>query len=302
MQQSIRAGEFSPACAVCLFIRERNGAETRVKNLKRAAAIAGAVLLLLVFSLPMIFAFGDDEGSQSAFRGALAAAIMVPVMAYIFLLGFRFFGKKKPQEETKHVIENIVFDVGKVLVGYDWETYLKGFGFSEEKYEKIAKAVFKSKVWDERDRGLYEEDEYLRQFCAAVPEYEKDIREVMRRSPETIQPYDYADTWVKYLKNQGYHLYILSNYSQFMLEHTKEKLSFLKYMDGIVFSCQVKELKPEPGIYQKLLEQYHLDPKKTVFLDDREENCKGAEDLGIHAICFKDLKQAAAELEKLEVK
>lgn len=259
-------------------------------------------MLLLVFCLPMIFALGDSEGSQSAFRGALAAAIMVPLMAYIFLLGFRFFGKKKPTEEKERMIENIVFDVGKVLVDYDWENFLKSFGFSEEKYEKIAGAVFKSRVWDERDRGLYEEEEYLRQFCAAAPEYEADIREVMRRSPETIQPFDYADTWVKYLKNQGYHLYILSNYSRFMLDHTKEKLTFLKEMDGIVFSCEVKELKPESGIYGKLLEQYHLDPKKTVFLDDREDNCRGAEALGIHAICFKNLKQAAAELEKFGVK
>ncbi len=273
-----------------------------MKNFKRAAAILGAVLLLLIFCLPMIFAFGDSEGSQSAFKGALAAAIMVPVMAYIFLLGFRFFGKNKSEEEKEHMIENIVFDVGKVLVEYDWESYLKGFGFSEEKYEKIAEAVFKSRVWDERDRGLYEEEEYLRQFCAAAPEYEADIREVMRRSPETIHTFDYAETWVKYLKNQGYHLYILSNYSLFMLDQTKEKLPFLKYMDGIVFSCEVKELKPEAGIYQKLLQQYHLEPGKTVFLDDRKENCKGAQALGIHAICFKSFKQAAAELEKLGVK
>lgn len=273
-----------------------------MKNWKRAAAIAGAVLLLLVFCLPMIFAFGDSEGSQAAFRGALAAAILVPVMAYIFLLGFRFFGRKKPVEEKEHMIENIVFDVGKVLVEFDWENYLKGFGFPKEKYEKIADAVFRSRIWDERDRGLYEEEEYLRRFCAEAPEYAEDIREVMRRSPETIRLYDYAETWVKYLKNQGYHLYILSNYSQYMLEHTKKELAFLKYMDGVVFSCEVRELKPEPEIYQKLLSMYDLDPAKTVFLDDRAENCEGAEAFGIHTIRFCDLKQAAGELEKLGVK
>ncbi len=55
----------------------------------------------------------------------------------------------------------------------------------------------------------------------------------------------YADTWVKYLKSKGYHLYILSNYSSYMLDHTKKELTFRKEMDGEVFSCYVNQLKPE---------------------------------------------------------
>ena len=79
-------------------------------------------------------------------------------------------------------------------------------------------------------------------------------------------------------------------------------MSFLPYMDGAVFSCDVEMIKPEPEIYQYILEQYDLNPSETVFLDDRKENCQGAEKQGIHAIQFKSFKQAAAELEKLGVK
>ena len=105
----------------------------------------------------------------------------------------------------------------------------------------------------------------------AAPEYEKDIREVMRRSDETIEKTDYAETWVRYLKDKGYHVYILSNYATDTLERTEDKLTFLKYVDGAVFSCQVKQIKPEPEIYKTLLGRYHLDPEKSVFLDDRAE-------------------------------
>lgn len=273
-----------------------------MKNWKRAAALAGVVLLLVVFCLPMIFAFGSSEDSQAAFRGALASAILVPVMAYIFLLGYRFFGRKKPEEEKDGMIENIVFDVGNVLVGFEWENYLKGFGFSQEKYEKIADATFRNQIWNERDRGLYDEEEYVRQFITQAPEYADDIREVVRRSPEAIIKRDYTLTWVKYLKSQGYHLYILSNYSEFALKYNRPDMDFLKYMDGVIFSCEVKELKPEPGIYEKLLSAYQLDPAKSVFLDDRADNCQGARDMGMYAIQFHDFKQAAAELEKLGVK
>lgn len=135
-----------------------------------------------------------------------------------------------------------------------------------------------------------------------APEYADDIREVMRRSGETIERMDYAETWVRYLKDKGYHVYILSNYATYTLEKTEEELTFLKYVDGAVFSCQVKQIKPEPDIYQTLIKRYNLDPQKSVFLDDRKENCEAARKQGIHAIQFESFKQAAAELEKLGVK
>ena len=41
----------------------------------------------------------------------------------------------------------------------------------------IAEAVFKSQTWNERDRGLFPEEEYLKQFIAALPaEYEEDVK------------------------------------------------------------------------------------------------------------------------------
>ncbi|MDO4273012.1 MAG: HAD family phosphatase [Eubacteriales bacterium] len=270
-----------------------------MKNFKRVGAIIAVVLLLAVFCLPMIFAMGEGENSQAMFRGALGAAFLVPVLIYIFWMVYRMFGKKQKPERS---IENIIFDVGQVLVKYDWETFLKGFGFEEEKYEKIADAVFRSPIWDERDKGLLEEEDYVRRFVESAPEYEADIREVLRRSPETISAADYAETWVKYLKNKGYHLYILSNYSNYMLERNRPQMSFLKYADGAVFSCQVGQIKPEPDIYRTLLDRFSLKADKCVFVDDRLENCKGAEKLGIHAVQFHDFKQAAAELEKLGVK
>ena len=58
---------------------------------------------------------------------------------------------------------------------YDWETYLDSFGFEPAKRERIAKATFQSPVWDERDRGLYEEDVYLKQFQELDPEDAEDI-------------------------------------------------------------------------------------------------------------------------------
>ena len=253
-------------------------------KLKKIGAWIAIIILLLACCMPMFFAFGKGENSQNYFKASLAVAIMVPLLAYAMWMVYRILNKNKKAVDSG--MENIIFDVGQVRVKYDWETYLDSFNFPE----------------DERDRSSEDEQYYVEQMVKAAPEYENDIREVMRRSDETIEKTDYADTWVKYLKNQGYRVYILSNYATDTLERTGDKLTFLKYVDGAVFSCQVKQIKPEPAIYKTLIERYNLDPQKSVFLDDRAENCEAARKQGIHAIQFESFKQAAAELEKLGVK
>ena len=269
-------------------------------KIKKIGAWIAIIILLLACCMPMIFAFGNGEDSQVYFKASLAVAIMVPIMAYAIWIVYKLLNRNKKVVDSD--MENIIFDVGQVLVKYDWETYLDSFGFPNEERDKIAEVVFQSNTWNERDRSSETEQYYVDQMVKAAPEYEKDIREVMRRSDETIEKTDYAETWVKYLKNQGYHLYVLSNYGTYMLDRTKQDMSFLKYMDGVVFSCDVQQIKPEVDIYKTLLKRYSLKPEKSVFLDDRAVNCEGAGKAGIHTIQFENLKQAAKALEKLGVK
>ena len=79
-----------------------------MKN-KRIWAIIGVVVLLVIFCLPMVFALGSSENSQALFRGAFGAAFLVPVMAYIFIMIYRIFGKK--EKEVDGEMKNIIFDV-----------------------------------------------------------------------------------------------------------------------------------------------------------------------------------------------
>ena len=272
-----------------------------MKNFKRAAAILGVVVLLAVCCLPMIFAFGSGDNAQGNFKAAVGTVILVPVLAYVFLMVYKLL--KKEEKEVAGEVKNIIFDVGQVLVSYDWESYLKAFHFSAEEEKLIAEKVFKSQIWNERDRGLFPEEEYRKRFIAELPaEYEADVKRVIEESGKTIGIKDYAETWTSYLKSQGYHLYILSNYSQFMLDQTRPgKMPFLKNMDGVIFSCEVQQIKPEADIYETLLSRFGLKPEESVFLDDRPENCEAARKLGIHAIEFHDLKQAAKELENTSI-
>ena len=197
------------------------------------------------------------------------------------------------------MIRNIIFDVGKVLVSYEPEEYMKRLGFSEEKRKRINEAMFENPLWDESDQGLRTTEELLKAFTANAPDLADEIRTVHRAVGGTVELCPYALEWIQDLKEKGYHIYILSNYSENMFNQTQEKLKFLPMADGAVFSYAIKLLKPDAAIYDYICETYHLRPEESVFIDDRSENIEAAEKKGIHGILFQNYEQGKNELKKL---
>lgn len=198
------------------------------------------------------------------------------------------------------MIRNIIFDIGNVLVGYDWQQYLDSFRFPAEKRDAIARAVFGSDTWNELDRGIVPIPELEERFAANAPRYRTDILRVFRSCGKCILRRDYAIPWIQDLKKRGFHVYYLSNYSEFMIAQTRSALDFIPYMDGGVFSCEVKQIKPDPEIFYSLLKRCpSIRPDESIFFDDTEKNTQAACTLGFHGIVFRDKEQAEADLKKL---
>ena len=63
---------------------------------------------------------------------------------------------------------------------------------------------------------------------------------------------------------------------------------FQGLFDGGVASCEVHVNKPDPRIYQALLDKYGLKASESVFIDDRQDNVQAAFELGFVGIRMKD--------------
>lgn len=179
----------------------------------------------------------------------------------------------------------VIFDLGKVLVEYDWQSYLETFSFDDEVFHIISKAMFLNEDWETGDRGATSE-EWLSLFIENAPSYETEIRKVYRDLGECAYLFPYTLELVEYFEEKGYRIFFLSNYSEYLYEKTKEKLCFLDAFDGGVFSFHEKCIKPDKSIYMRLLERYNICPEEAIFFDDREENIRAAEEVGIHGILF----------------
>ncbi len=198
------------------------------------------------------------------------------------------------------MIRNIIFDIGGVLVDYDWKSYLESFHFPEEKADVIAKATFLGAAWSELDREALSIDEIKARMTAAAPQYADDILTVFDGLHNTIHRRDYACGLIRSLQSRGFQVYYLSNYSSYTLNQTRDALDFLPLMDGGLFSYEVKQVKPEPAIFASLLARYpSIRPEESVFFDDSAVNVEAARRLGFHGIVFRDREQAMAELETI---
>lgn len=61
-------------------------------------------------------------------------------------------------------MDTVIFDIGNVLIHFDWMGYLKSLKFDEETYEHVANAMFRNEDWNAGDSGLVTTEEWLRLF------------------------------------------------------------------------------------------------------------------------------------------
>lgn len=184
------------------------------------------------------------------------------------------------------MIRNLIFDVGNVLLGYRWyEMLTQDYGLSHEEANRIGNEIFETDLWGVRlDGGKISFEEAIQEYRSLYPDDFPVIEWFLRNGKQMAVKR--PEVWEKVvgLKQKGYKIYILSNYSNELFHQHTEGASFLDVLDGSVVSCQVKEIKPNRRIYEILLERYDLDPTECLFFDDRADNVEAARNLGFEAI------------------
>lgn len=200
------------------------------------------------------------------------------------------------------MIKNIIFDIGGVLVDFNPERVLKEMGFPQNEVQAIYSNTVLGPYWKELDRGVMSKEEVFELMIKDVPaEYQSDAKNFLyNHTLETVTCFDYAADWLKGLKEQGYKVYLLTNYPQWMFEpHFKNLFTFASYVDGYVVSAVVKLIKPDHAIYSNIITKYNLNPEESVFIDDRLENVIGAKETGLNAIQFTNKADTFKNLDAL---
>ena len=102
--------------------------------------------------------------------------------------------------------------------------------------------------------------------------------------------------------SQKYRLYLCSNIKQTAYAVVSKKYpEIFSLFDGIVTSGECGLRKPDPQIFEYLLDTYGLEPEECIFIDDKRSSIHAAEHLGITGIVFDDPERVRNELKILGV-
>ncbi len=198
------------------------------------------------------------------------------------------------------MIKNLIFDVGNVLFHYRWLEALMDTGMTQEQAAEAGPKIFdETPLWREFDAGNIDLPGIIEGYGELFPEFKDNIAEFITRAER--MPIDRPEVWekMKLLKDKGYRIYLLSNYSDYLFNRHTEGKAFLDYIDGRVVSYEVHVTKPDKEIYEILLSKYDLKPEESLFFDDREENVQTAVSLGISGCVVKSREHINKELESL---
>lgn len=198
------------------------------------------------------------------------------------------------------MIKAIIFDWGGVLIDHPIPA-IKAYC---ARYLKVPERELGDAVEKFRGdfaRGKISEDEFWEKVRSEVGVSKPDIGslwgEAFRDSySEKQEVFSLASS----LRGNGYKIGFLSNTEIPGVKIFREK--GYNVFDVTVFSCLEGTIKPERRAYEIILERLGVKPEEAIFIDDRPVNIKGAKEVGMNAVLFKNINHLKKKLQALSVK
>ena len=196
--------------------------------------------------------------------------------------------------------DTIIFDLGGVLIDWNPE-YLYRKIFSNDDDLRYFLENICTSAWNQKQDAGYPLAQATAELAVKYPKYDAEIKAYYGRWQEMLGDYD--EECVAILENlhqkQNCRLLALTNLSCEIFHTAKNMYPFLNLFECIVVSGDEKIKKPDPRLYQILIDRYGVQPGRSIFVDDTKINVEVAVDLGFQAIHFSSANQLQEELQKL---
>jgi 2-haloacid dehalogenase len=183
-------------------------------------------------------------------------------------------------------INHIVFDIGKVLIGYDTEIpYLVLIPDAAERKHFLSEIC--SPAWNiEQDRGrAWGEAEA--ELTALHPDKTDLIRAFRQNWHHMVGPaIEETVAIMRRFIADGHDVTLLTNFASDTFREAAERFDFLNEARGVTVSGNAKLIKPDPAIYQLHTRTFDLEPERTLFIDDSLPNILAAHSCGWHGLHF----------------
>ena len=182
----------------------------------------------------------------------------------------------------------IVFDFGNVLCGLDRMAFARAAApHSALCAEELDRAVWGGTFEHDFETGKYDSRSYYERvgrLAGFAPDYSyenfiEDYKRIILPNPD-------GEAGLIAARDRGARSFVLSNTSWIhaCMIFDNEVLASIPELH--ILSYKVGIMKPDPGIWQMLLDYSGLDAGDCFYVDDVESNCEAARALGFGAFCY----------------
>ena len=183
-------------------------------------------------------------------------------------------------------IDNIIFDLGNVILNIDYQSTIKAF---EKIGIKNAKNLYskssQTKIFDQLETGEITKEEFLLEMRKIIPQASKS--EIINAWNAIIK--DLPKSRIDILKNlkDKFSIFLLSNTNSIHIDYIFKKIGggeydeFYNLFDKVYYSHEVKLRKPDPNIFKLVINENNLKIKNTLFIDDSIQHINSAKKLGL---------------------
>lgn len=195
-------------------------------------------------------------------------------------------------------IDTVVFDLGGVVLSWEPERAYQQVMPADEVGDFMDEICFTE--WNHRNDAGQDWEDGEAELISRLPQRRAEIEAYRRYFDQTITGMvPGTAALIAELQQADIRLVALTNWSADLFRPTRRRFGLLDRFEGIVVSGEEGMAKPDPRLFQILLERYGIDPAAAVFVDDNERNCATAADLGLQVIRFDDAAQTRSRLVEL---
>lgn len=190
-------------------------------------------------------------------------------------------------------IDSIIFDLGGVIFNLCHANTIEAFSnLCELDSNQLISKFFQSSLFDEYEMGRI-----------SSSEFREGIRSLLNVN---CSDQEIDDAWnamllgipkervelLKTLRDQK-PIFLLSNTNEihriqiesiFAQNYGQEFENLSALFEQAYFSYLMSDRKPNPSIFQRIIDEHNLDPSRTLFIDDTADYIEGAKTTGLQTI------------------
>ena len=188
-------------------------------------------------------------------------------------------------------IENIIFDLGGVLLDIDYNLTRIAFEkLGVVHLDEMYSQANADQLFQKLETGDISEDNFYKEMNRATGLHLSAIEIRDAWNAMLLSFREESLTFLDQIRDR-YKIFLLSNTNNihhksfYEIYHQKERhKSFEQYFEKAFYSFEIGLRKPEAVCYEWVLKDLQIVPEKTLFIDDSINNIEGAKIVGLQTV------------------